>query len=178
MNVRQLDKRFFGRQGDAEDIVVAKSAASYLTDSRGRNYIDFMMGWCVGNLGWGNTEIRAAARKFDDAAATEPSSSSALRSRMKSTPLKSVTPVARTASLSPPRTTSSCSSQANHHASDGRARARYPGEVHSGHRSPTWTLRSDVRHEQGQARKGRLAGRLPRERQATRTAKPRRNDNS
>ena len=24
-----------------------------------------MMGWCVGNLGWGNTEIRAAAQKFD-----------------------------------------------------------------------------------------------------------------
>jgi len=24
-----------------------------------------MMGWCVGNLGWGNTEIRDAARKFD-----------------------------------------------------------------------------------------------------------------
>jgi hypothetical protein len=24
-----------------------------------------MMGWCVGNLGWGHTEIRAAARKFD-----------------------------------------------------------------------------------------------------------------
>jgi adenosylmethionine-8-amino-7-oxononanoate aminotransferase len=65
MKVRQLDKKYFGRQGDSEDIVVGNSADSYLTDSRGRKYIDFMMGWCVGNLGWGNTEIRAAARKFD-----------------------------------------------------------------------------------------------------------------
>ena len=49
----------------AEDVVVGNSADSFLTDARGRKYIDFMMGWCVGNLGWGNTEIAAAARKFD-----------------------------------------------------------------------------------------------------------------
>src|SRR5687767_13738487 len=65
MNLRQLDKKHFGRQGEPEDVVVGNSADSYLTDARGRKYIDFMMGWCVGNLGWGNTEIRAAARKFD-----------------------------------------------------------------------------------------------------------------
>src|SRR5687767_8098211 len=65
MNLRQLDKKHFGRQGEPEDVIVGNSADSYLTDVRGRKYIDFMMGWCVGNLGWGNTEIRAAARKFD-----------------------------------------------------------------------------------------------------------------
>src|SRR3954462_1924709 len=65
MNLRQLDKKHFGRQGEPEDVVVGNSADSFLTDARGRKYIDFMMGWCVGNLGWGNTEIRAAARKFD-----------------------------------------------------------------------------------------------------------------
>src|SRR6478672_7840386 len=65
MNLRQLDKKHFGREGEPEDVVVGNSADSYLTDARGRKYIDFMMGWCVGNLGWGNTEIRAAARKFD-----------------------------------------------------------------------------------------------------------------
>jgi adenosylmethionine-8-amino-7-oxononanoate aminotransferase len=64
-NLRQVDKKYFGRQGEAEDVIVGNSADSYLTDARGRKYIDFMMGWCVGNLGWGNTEIRAAARKFD-----------------------------------------------------------------------------------------------------------------
>ncbi|HZP12717.1 MAG TPA: aspartate aminotransferase family protein [Nevskiaceae bacterium] len=65
MNLRQLDKKYFGRRDEPEDVVVGDSAGSDLTDSRGRRYIDFMMGWCVGNLGWGNTEIRAAARKFD-----------------------------------------------------------------------------------------------------------------
>src|SRR3978361_14870 len=65
VDLRQLDKKHFGRQGEPEDVVIGNSADSYLTDARGRKYIDFMMGWCVGNLGWGNTEIRAAARKFD-----------------------------------------------------------------------------------------------------------------
>ena len=65
MNLRELDRKHFGRHGDPQDVVVGNSADSYLIDTRGRKYIDFMMGWCVGNLGWGNTEIRAAAQKFD-----------------------------------------------------------------------------------------------------------------
>jgi acetylornithine/succinyldiaminopimelate/putrescine aminotransferase len=65
MNLQQLDKKYFGRRSAPEHVVVGNSADSHLTDVRGRKYIDFMMGWCVGNLGWGNTEIRAAARKFD-----------------------------------------------------------------------------------------------------------------
>jgi 4-aminobutyrate aminotransferase-like enzyme len=60
MNLRQLDKKYFGRHGEPNDVIVGNSADSYLTDARGRKYIDFMMGWCVGNPGWGNTEIRAA----------------------------------------------------------------------------------------------------------------------
>ncbi|MET0397118.1 MAG: aspartate aminotransferase family protein [Longimicrobiaceae bacterium] len=65
MDLRQLDKKYFGRQGEPGDVIVGDSADSYLTDTRGRKYIDFMMGWCVGNLGWANTEIRAAVRDFD-----------------------------------------------------------------------------------------------------------------
>src|SRR3569832_3012456 len=65
MNLRQLDKKYFGRRGEPEDVIVGDSADSYLTDARGRKYIDFMMGWCVGNLAWGSTEFRAAAREFD-----------------------------------------------------------------------------------------------------------------
>ena len=65
MDLRQLDKKHFGRHGEPEDVIVGNSADSYLIDARGRKYIDFMMGWCVGNLGWGNTTIREAARKFD-----------------------------------------------------------------------------------------------------------------
>lgn len=65
MDLRTLDRKFFGRQHEPRDVVVGHSADSHLTDSRGRTYIDFMMGWCAGNLGWGNTEIRRAASEFD-----------------------------------------------------------------------------------------------------------------
>ena len=44
MNLRQLDNKHFGRQGEPEDVVVGNSADSYLIDARGRKYIDFMMG--------------------------------------------------------------------------------------------------------------------------------------
>src|ERR1043165_6385444 len=58
MNLRQRDNKYFGRQGEPKGFIVGNSADSYLTDTRGRTYIAF-------NLGWGNTEIRAAAKKFD-----------------------------------------------------------------------------------------------------------------
>jgi acetylornithine/N-succinyldiaminopimelate aminotransferase len=60
MNLRQRDTKYFGREGEPEDVIAGGSADSYLTDARGRKYVDFMMGWCVGNLGWWSTEIRAA----------------------------------------------------------------------------------------------------------------------
>ena len=65
MDLRQLDRKYFGRRDEPKDVVVGHSADSFLTDSRGRTYIDFMMGWCAGNLGWGNTEIRKAASEFE-----------------------------------------------------------------------------------------------------------------
>jgi glutamate-1-semialdehyde aminotransferase len=45
MDLRQLDKKYFGRQGEPEDVIVGNSEDSNLTDTRGRKYIDFMMGW-------------------------------------------------------------------------------------------------------------------------------------
>lgn len=65
MDLRQADRKYFGRQHAPRDVIVGHSADSRLTDTRGREYIDFMMGWCAGNLGWGNTTIRAAASRFD-----------------------------------------------------------------------------------------------------------------
>lgn len=65
MDLRQLDRKYFGRRDKPRDVIVGHSADSHLVDTRGREYIDFMMGWCAGNLGWGNTEIRKAARDFD-----------------------------------------------------------------------------------------------------------------
>jgi len=58
MNLRQLDKKYFGRQGEPEDVVVGNSADNYLTDARGRKYIDFMMGWCENHGGF---QLRACS---------------------------------------------------------------------------------------------------------------------
>jgi acetylornithine/succinyldiaminopimelate/putrescine aminotransferase len=41
-----------------------RSRGSYLFDSRGRKYVDFLMGWCVGNFGWGNAVLERPARDF------------------------------------------------------------------------------------------------------------------
>jgi 4-aminobutyrate aminotransferase-like enzyme len=61
MNLRQLDRKFLGRESEAEDLQVARAEGSYLYDARGRRYIDFLAGWCVGNFGWDNKEIKANA---------------------------------------------------------------------------------------------------------------------
>ena len=43
---------------------VASTNGSILTDSRGRKYIDFVMGWCVGNFGWRPAAIAKAIERF------------------------------------------------------------------------------------------------------------------
>jgi adenosylmethionine-8-amino-7-oxononanoate aminotransferase len=46
------------------ELEIAKTEGSFVFDSRGRRYIDFMMGWCVGNFGWGNARIERIAKTF------------------------------------------------------------------------------------------------------------------
>jgi 4-aminobutyrate aminotransferase-like enzyme len=43
---------------------VVRSKGSHLFDDRGRKCIDFLTGWNVGNLGWGNRDIKAAISRF------------------------------------------------------------------------------------------------------------------
>jgi len=57
MKSRQLDRRFLARENEPEDIEVARTEGCYVYDVRGKRYIDFLSGWCVGNFGWGNSEI-------------------------------------------------------------------------------------------------------------------------
>lgn len=64
MDVRTRDRKFMIRGSD-EGVHVARSEGSFLYDHHGKRYIDFTMGWCVGNLGWNNEEILAAIRNFD-----------------------------------------------------------------------------------------------------------------
>jgi adenosylmethionine-8-amino-7-oxononanoate aminotransferase len=55
----------------------------YLIGPRGKRFIDFTSGWCVGNFGWNNRSIRATIRNFKGltyvwAIATKPGTNSPL----------------------------------------------------------------------------------------------------
>jgi acetylornithine/succinyldiaminopimelate/putrescine aminotransferase len=44
---------------------VTATNGSIVTDSRGRKYIDFVMGWCVGNFGWRSAATIKAIERFN-----------------------------------------------------------------------------------------------------------------
>jgi acetylornithine/succinyldiaminopimelate/putrescine aminotransferase len=46
------------------ELQVAATNGSILTDSRGRKYIDFVMGWCIGNFGWRRPATMKAIERF------------------------------------------------------------------------------------------------------------------
>jgi acetylornithine/succinyldiaminopimelate/putrescine aminotransferase len=60
--VRASNEKFLGRDTEPEDFVVSRAEGSFVFDDRGRRYIDFIMGWCVGNLGWNNPTLNKAVR--------------------------------------------------------------------------------------------------------------------
>lgn len=62
MNARRPDSYVAG-QGDI-GLEVTRSSGSYVYDKRGKRYIDFVMGWCVGNFGWDQPEIERAVKRF------------------------------------------------------------------------------------------------------------------
>ena len=63
--VKRADRRYMGRDGPPHDVQVAGAHGSYVHGADGRRYVDFVAGWCVGNLGWDVPEIRARLRRFD-----------------------------------------------------------------------------------------------------------------
>jgi acetylornithine/N-succinyldiaminopimelate aminotransferase len=52
VNFEQRARKFLGRDAEAEDFQVTRTEGSYVFDAHGKRYIDFLAGWCVGNLGW------------------------------------------------------------------------------------------------------------------------------
>jgi adenosylmethionine-8-amino-7-oxononanoate aminotransferase len=44
---------------------IARTQDGRVWDADGREYIDFVMGWCVGNFGWGNAILARAASSFE-----------------------------------------------------------------------------------------------------------------
>ena len=60
MNLRQLDRKYLGRESKVEDLQIARTKGAFVYDARVKRYIDFLSGWCVGNFGWDNTAITKA----------------------------------------------------------------------------------------------------------------------
>jgi adenosylmethionine-8-amino-7-oxononanoate aminotransferase len=60
----QQDRKFIGRDAPPHDLQIVGADGSLLRDVRGRTIIDFLTGWCVGNLGWNRPEIRARLHRF------------------------------------------------------------------------------------------------------------------
>jgi adenosylmethionine-8-amino-7-oxononanoate aminotransferase len=63
MASRKQPQRFLARE-DAPELQIARSKDGHVFDAKGRRYVDFLMGWCVGNFGWGNAVIEKPAKAF------------------------------------------------------------------------------------------------------------------
>jgi adenosylmethionine-8-amino-7-oxononanoate aminotransferase len=60
---RTAPQRFLARE-DPPELQIKRSKGSYVIDDKGKRYVDFLMGWCVGNFGWGNAVIEKPAKQF------------------------------------------------------------------------------------------------------------------
>ncbi len=64
MRTLDADRKFIGRDTEPE-IEITKQEGSYVYATHGKKYIDFVMGWCVGNFGWNNENIKKKVQNFD-----------------------------------------------------------------------------------------------------------------
>jgi acetylornithine/succinyldiaminopimelate/putrescine aminotransferase len=64
-NVRQLDRAHLGRSSEPDELQIVRGDGSFVFDVHGKKYIDFVMGWCVANLGWNPADLRERVRGFD-----------------------------------------------------------------------------------------------------------------
>lgn len=44
-------------------IEIVEADGSFVTDRKGKRYLDFIAGWCVGNVGWRHSEVVAALKR-------------------------------------------------------------------------------------------------------------------
>ncbi len=52
------------RGSEADQVQVTGAQGSYVFGRKRRKYVDFLAGWCVGNLGWDQREVGQAIRRF------------------------------------------------------------------------------------------------------------------
>jgi acetylornithine/succinyldiaminopimelate/putrescine aminotransferase len=72
MNTRDKDKRYLSRDSAPRNLEIIRSQGNYVYDAKGRKYIDFFMGWCVGNVGWGVKSITREIKRFNGPAYVSP----------------------------------------------------------------------------------------------------------
>lgn len=65
MTVKSKDEKYFGRGNPPMNLEVVRAEGSYIYDSDGKKYVDFLGGAGVGNLGWGVKEIEDSIRNND-----------------------------------------------------------------------------------------------------------------
>jgi acetylornithine/succinyldiaminopimelate/putrescine aminotransferase len=73
LRIRRADSAYLARGTEPEEFRLTRAKGSYVYDARGRKYLDFVMGWCVGNLGWNPEEIRQRVRDYDGPDYVQPS---------------------------------------------------------------------------------------------------------
>lgn len=64
MSTKSADARYLGRDEAPIPLEIAGASGSRVRDAQGRRYIDFTMGWCVGNLGWNHPDVMRRLRCF------------------------------------------------------------------------------------------------------------------
>ena len=57
-------REHFLRRDERAELDVARTESSFVFDAKRKRYIDFMMGWCVGNFGWGNSVLVKKAKTY------------------------------------------------------------------------------------------------------------------
>jgi adenosylmethionine-8-amino-7-oxononanoate aminotransferase len=73
MSGREKDTMYLGRDPLSLNLQMAGAEDSVVFDREGRRYVDFVMGWCVGNLGWRQSDIQAAIKQSRSPAYVHPS---------------------------------------------------------------------------------------------------------
>ncbi len=65
MKLKTNEQKYFGRETEAIDVEVSRSEGSFIYDRNRKRYIDLFMGWCVGNFGWNNPDVKKAVRNYN-----------------------------------------------------------------------------------------------------------------
>lgn len=63
MPASRQERTYLG-SSERPQLQLSRAQGSFVFDSAGRKYIDFVMGWCVGNFGWANPQIVRAAQRY------------------------------------------------------------------------------------------------------------------